>query len=332
MIDLSQPETQFATGVVRQACQVAQRVQTGMAVQGLTKSDFSPVTVADFAVQAIVGRALAAALPNAVLVGEESSKELKTDEGRPVLEAVTRFVGQQAPEATEQAVCEWIDHGLSEPGDRFWTLDPVDGTKGYLRGGQYAIALALIENGQVQLGVLGCPNLGDQCQPDMGIGALAVAKRGEGAWLNVLVDPEDQFTQLHASPCSDPTQARIMRSVESGHTNVGEIDHIAERLSVAAEPVCMDSQAKYATLAAGGAEVLLRLLSPKKPDYKECIWDQAAGSIVLAEAGGRITDLKGQPLDFSQGRRLQNNTGVCATNGPLHEAVLEAIAAVCTLP
>jgi len=332
MIDLTQPEIQFATSVVRKACQMAQRVQTGMAVQGLTKSDFSPVTVADFAVQAVVGRALAEALPEAVLVGEESSKDLKTDEGQPVLEAVTTFVKLLADDATPDRVCDWIDHGLAEPGDRFWTLDPIDGTKGYLRGGQYAIALALIENGQVQLGVLGCPNLGDNCQPDMGIGALAVAKRGEGAWLNVLVDPEDQFTPLHASTCADPKQARIMRSVEAGHTNVGEIDHIAEKLAVEAEPVCMDSQAKYATLAAGGAEVLLRLLSPKKPDYKECIWDQAAGSMVLEEAGGKITDLKGNPLDFSQGRRLNNNTGVCATNGPLHGAVLDAIAAVCQLP
>ncbi len=332
MIDWNQPEIEFATGVVRQACRIAQRVQAGMAMQGLTKSDFSPVTVADFAVQAIVGRAMAAALPDAVLVGEESSKDLQTDEGKPVLDTVTEFVKKSVGEATPEQVCDWIDHGLSEPTDRFWTLDPVDGTKGYLRGGQYAIALALIENGRVQLGVLGCPNLGDNCQPDMGIGAMIVAKRGEGSWLNVLVDPEDQFTRLQASPCTDPKQARIMRSVEAGHTNIGEIDHIAEKLAVEADPVCMDSQAKYATLAAGGAEVLLRLLTPKKPGYKECIWDQAAGSIVLEEAGGKITDLKGAPLDFSQGRHLLKNTGICATNGPLHGAVLDAIGAVCQLP
>ena len=55
----------------------------------------------------------------------------------------------------------------------------------------------------------------------------------------------------------------------------------------------MDSQAKYAVLAAGGGDVNLRLLSPSRPDYREKIWDQAAGSIVVEEAGGRVSDLNG---------------------------------------
>ena len=52
-----------------------------------------------------------------------------------------------------------IDHGNGEPADLFWTLDPIDGTKGFLRGDQYAVALALIKEGKPVLGVLGCPNL-----------------------------------------------------------------------------------------------------------------------------------------------------------------------------
>jgi 3'(2'), 5'-bisphosphate nucleotidase len=87
----------------------------------------------------------------------------------------------------------------------------------------------------------------------------------------------------------------------------------------------MDSQAKYAVLAAGEGEVLLRLLSPTRPDYREKIWDQAAGSIVIEEAGGRITDLDGKSLDFSHGRTLAANRGVVATNGRLHDAVLDAL-------
>jgi 3'(2'), 5'-bisphosphate nucleotidase len=87
----------------------------------------------------------------------------------------------------------------------------------------------------------------------------------------------------------------------------------------------MDSQAKYAVLAAGKGDILLRLLSPSKPGYREKIWDQAAGSIVLEEAGGRISDLDGNPLDFSRGRSLAGNRGVLATNGCLHEAALQAL-------
>ena len=77
---------------------------------------------------------------------------------------------------------------------------------------------------------------------------------------------------------------------------------------------------------------LLRLLSSRQPDYRECIWDQAAGAIVVEEAGGRITDLRGRPLDFGQGRTLAANRGVCASNGRLHDAALEALAAIGAVP
>ena len=53
-----------------------------------------------------------------------------------------------------------IDRGGRESGHRFWTLDPIDGTKGFLRGDQYVVALALVVKGEVQIGALACPNLG----------------------------------------------------------------------------------------------------------------------------------------------------------------------------
>ena len=329
MIDMNQPDIKFAIEAVRQSCALAQQVQAGMKVEGLAKGDLSPVTVADFAVQALIGKGFQEHLSGATLVGEESSEMLQTGDGAETLARVREFIAPYAEGASNTAVCDWIDQGTGEPGDRYWTLDPIDGTKGYLRGEQYAIALGLVENGEVQFGILGCPNLGEGCAPDMGAGIVAVAQRGNGAYYS---SAGKDFQPLHASPQTDPTQARIMRSVESGHTNVGEIDYIAEKLGVIAEPVRLDSQAKYAVLAAGGAEMLLRLMSPKYPNYKECIWDQAAGSIVLEEAGGRITDLKGNALDFSHGRKLLQNTGVFASNGHLHVVSLEAIQAVCNLP
>ena len=57
-------------------------------------------------------------------------------------------------------ICSWIDHGGAvHYRERFWTLDPIDGTKGFLRGEQYAVALALIEGGEVVVAALACPNL-----------------------------------------------------------------------------------------------------------------------------------------------------------------------------
>jgi 3'(2'), 5'-bisphosphate nucleotidase len=90
-------------------------------------------------------------------------------------------------------------------------------------------------------------------------------------------------------------------------------------------PILMDSAAKYAILAASGGDLLFRLISPQKPDYIERIWDQAAGYILVAEAGGRVSDLTGNDLDFSRGRQLHGNVGVLASNGLLHAAALKAL-------
>jgi len=326
-MDWNQPEVLFAAGVVEQASRLAQEVRYAMAAKDITKSDASPVTVADFAVQALVGHTLADIFPGVVLVGEETSAALRAPENAAVLDLVVHFTGRFVPGATADSVCEWIDVGGGEPGDRFWTLDPIDGTKGYLRGGQYAVALALIEDGQVVLGALGCPALSPDCAPVDGDGAVAVAQRGKGAYSRAL-NARSSFAPLRVSPCTDPTHARMLRSFEAGHTNLDEVDHLAQHLGSTAAPVGMDSQAKYAVLAAGGGELLCRLLSPKRPDYKEMIWDQAAGAILLEEAGGRITDLSGKALDFGQGRTLAQNRGVFASNGFLHDAGLAALAAV----
>lgn len=325
MIDLNHPEVRFAVDVVRLGGELAQQVQQEMVTPALTKDDKSPVTVADFAVQAVVGCAMERAFPNDVLVGEEDAGALRNDDGRATLDAVVKFVSRRLAYATHNTVCEYIDRGNGEPGSRFWTLDPIDGTKGFLRKDQYAIALALIENGEVTLGVLGCPNLSEGYKPEPGgPGSLIVAKRGEGAYVMPLSGDENPIP-LKVSGISDGQAARVLRSFESGHTNVSQLDHVLEAMDNKAEPVRMDSQAKYGVLGSGHAELLFRLLSSSRPDYRECIWDQAAGSIVVEEAGGKITDLSGKALDFSAGKRLANNRGVLATNGVLHDEALRAL-------
>lgn len=327
-LDTSHPEVEFAVRAVRQAAQMAARIQSGMASANLTKSDLSPVTVADFGIQAVVARGLAAAFPGEPLVAEESSKDLRGAEGSAVLERATEFVAGVFPDVTPDEVCAWIDQGTGEPTDRFWVLDPIDGTKGYLRGGQYAVALALVVDGHVRLGALGCPSLAAGCAPEApGSGVLVVAVRGQGAWQTALNDAP-AFDPMHVSTCAEAAQARVLRSFEAKHTNTAQFDELVQAMGIRADSVLMDSQAKYAVLAAGEGELLLRLLSADEPDYCEKIWDQAAGSIVIEEAGGRITDLVGKPLDFTAGRRLLRNRGVLASNGALHGPALDAVAQV----
>jgi len=322
-----QQEQQAAIEAVRAAARVCQAIQKRLvSAETIQKKDKSPVTVADFASQAMVCGKLKAAFPQDVMIAEEDSATLREESQaavrKIVVEQVSAGLGKNIDEAT---LLGWIDHGASasrEAGKsprRFWTLDPIDGTKGFLRAEQYAVALALIEDGQVVLGVLGCPNL----PIDGGSGALLVGVRGVGARILPLESSETQGKPIRVSDVADTTLARFCESVESGHSDHDQSAKIVKTLGITAEPLRMDSQAKYATVARGDAQIYLRL--PTKADYQEKIWDHAAGLIVVEEAGGKVTDINGKPLEFTHGATLAANKGVVATNGKIHAKVIEAI-------
>lgn len=290
----------------------------------LLKQDRSPVTVADYGSQAVVCRVLQEVFPHDRVVAEEDSQALRKTENREVLEFVVRQVRHMFPHARPERVCSWIDWGRQEPARRFWTLDPIDGTKGFLRGDQYAVALALIEDGQVQLGVLGCPNLRSKVSlSSKPRGAFFVALKGQGAVETDFQGREE--VPLTVSAVSSPTDACLVESFEPAHSDLASHTRIARRLNLSAPPLRMNSQAKYGALARGEASIYLRLPSPETPQYREKIWDHAAGSIIVEEAGGKVTDAFGRILDFSRGKQLERNRGIIATNGLLHEAVLQAV-------
>ena len=323
-------KARFAVAVVHEAAQLVRRVQWEMVSRALAKDDKSPVTVADFAAQALIGKRLEETFPEMGFVGEECSDSLRTPKGRKMLRQITDFIRQPIPEATDDNVCQWIDRGTGEPTKNFWTLDPVDGTKGFLRGDQYAVALAYLRDGVVQVGALGCPELADGVRPDKGgAGSLLVARRTDGTFVRSLGDDDEgeaaEWKPLWVSNTTDVTCTRLLRSVEKTHTSTSGIGQLVARLGITADPIPMDSQAKYAVLAAGGGDVILRLLSSSRLEDREKIWDQAAGSILVEEAGGRVSDLNGRPLDFSQGRTLAKNRGVLVTNGHLHTVMLEGL-------
>ena len=306
---------------VFRAAQLCQQVQTDMVkADALEKADRSPVTVADFSSQALICQAIGEAFPEDAIVAEEDSQALQ--ENPQLMRRVTGYVDHLSAAAipSTQTVCDWIDWGGGEVGERFWTLDPIDGTKGFLRGDQYAIALALIVNGEVKLGVLGCPNLPQKLDdPQAQRGCLFVAARGEGTRL-LSLDGQDS-----EQVCISQATHRFAESVESTHSDLDTHAQIAQQVGIIDPPIRMDGQGKYGVLARGEASVYIRLPNPATPDYRECIWDHAAGLIVVEEAGGVVTDVDGRALDFSRGRRMTTNRGILATNGKLHPQLLDCI-------
>jgi 3'(2'), 5'-bisphosphate nucleotidase len=185
----------------------------------LEKADRSPVTVADFASQALICRTLQRAFPADAVVGEESAAELREEHNRALCDKVLAQIRPSFPEATPELVCSWIDLGGGAPRERFWTLDPIDGTKGFLRGEQYAVALGLIVGGQVVVAALGCPNLPvDFDRPHGPKGVVFSAVRGGGCTVAPL-DGGGPAVPARVAADRDPKTARICESVESGHSS-----------------------------------------------------------------------------------------------------------------
>jgi len=318
-------EQNIAIAAVIAAAELCEMVRNEIIVQSIEKQDRSPVTVADFASQALICKAISAAFPNDAIVAEEDAANLRQSEMAGYLQEVTQFVQRLVSDATPELVLDWIDRGGSETVEtRYWTLDPIDGTKGFLRGDQYAIALALIENGEVKLDVLACPSLPLELDhPDDDRGVLFYATRNQGAYQRGINRTDAK--SIHVANPNDKQKLRFVEGVEAAHSNHSKQKVLAQNVGIQAPSIRMDSQAKYGMIAQGQAALYLRLPNPASPNYREKIWDHAAGSILVEEAGGRVTDMSGRPLQFSTGRSLQENQGIIASSGTLHDAILKAL-------
>lgn len=311
------------------AAGVTRQIQAALdEVRAITKDDRSPVTVADYASQAIVALILRERLGRVHLVGEEHSEFLRDEDHAAHRDAVLAAVREVFPDLTQDQLLDAIDLGAGDTHHAgFWTLDPVDGTKGFLRGQQYAISLAYIESGRPVVGVLGCPNLpldfGRGFDDPDGAGSLYFAIRGDGCAESKGDDPDAPATTIHRAQPQPGAPLRVCASVEQAHTKSSEVDEVVARVGPAGEPARLDSQAKYAVVARGQADAYLRL--PTRRGYIERIWDHAAGSLIAAEAGVAVTDIHGNQLDFSQGRGLERNAGIVCAPPRIHGALLGAI-------
>jgi 3'(2'), 5'-bisphosphate nucleotidase len=334
-------ERRIAELAIQRAALLTKNVFDQKAKGEFAKDDRSPVTIGDFGAQALVLQALLKNFPKDQICAEEESSSLRENKSLSAeiwdlvkdikLEdkANDELLGRPP---SEEAMLDIIDQGKSPggPEGRLWALDPIDGTKGFLRGGQYAICLALIEDGDVKVGAIACPNLavdGSLHSEDASRGILLSAVKGSGAISRPLSAADlSPGKPISMRPVPDVSQATFCESVEAGHSNQGGNAAVAKLLGIASPSVRLDSQAKYCSIAMGVGDIYLRL--PARIDYEEKIWDHAAGDLIVQEAGGKVTDIYGKPLDFSKGRTLAANKGVVAASKLIQGQVIDAVQAV----
>jgi len=283
---------------------------------------------------------LGCAFPDDPIVAEEDAAEIREESSVLLRDRIVELANEALTEDLQlEDIPAWgigpgktrsvdelldaIDRGNHNggPTGRMWTIDPIDGTKGFLRGEQYAVCLALIVNAQVQLSVIGCPNLPiDFSKPDGPRGCIFVAVRGQGAEQLALTSSEPTPFTI---PSFTLATLNFLESAEAAHSSHSFSDRVSSILKITSPPIRMDSQAKYCCLARGDGGVYLRM--PTGRGYQEKIWDHAPGSLLVEEAGGIITNSLGKPLDFGLGRTLGENFGIIGAGKEVHAEVLDAV-------
>ncbi len=239
-------------------------VRTNNNFDVIEKPDGSPVTIADIGSQIIINHFILETFPKDSIVAEED------DTKDADLSILREFLDRHGV-TTGESFKDVLKPPVNAHAKEFWTVDPIDGTKGFLRGesGQYAICIAFICNQQPVLCVMAAPRLQ----------LIAYAIRGQGAYSKRLYSDED-FTRITVRPM--PAQPLLCCSFEDSHTRVEVLDKIVETLGL--QLLRVDSQVKYLMVAMGAADVYIRV-SPK--GYRENIWDHSC-ILLVQEAQGYV--------------------------------------------
>jgi 3'(2'), 5'-bisphosphate nucleotidase len=264
-------ELAAAVDLARRAGERICALQGGGALAVERKDDDSPVTQADRDANTLIVDGLRALFPNDAVLSEEAP-----DDGTRLHKA------------------------------RVWMVDPIDGTKDFIRGRDgFAVMIGLLDGERPALGVVYQP-IGDK---------LYQAARGDGAFVQ---RGGGTSARIHVSDVADPTQIRM---VASRSHRTATIDRVRERLGISDELNVGSVGLKLGLIAEGVRDLYVN------PGGHSKLWDACGPEAILVEAGGRLSDAHGDPLRW-RSPELGNLRGLIASNGVLHDLVVAKLAAL----
>ena len=276
----------------------------------IEKKDKSPVTVADLLHQMQLQQLIADNFPSDGLICEEPrSMQLQILEEAMEVSRVDYGLG------LSKEVAE-----LPEAGDIVWLFDPIDGTKGYLAGRYYAIALGLFVDGLPYFSAMAVPP--SPTDHNMSIdGALAFAINGRGSWIGSIGSAESRDTPMEFQPIR-------RRTIEEGPVKVAiSLEHgkFCERLDKLGEIelVKLDSQAKYLAVATGDIDLYVR--ERRDDGYPDVMWDHMPGGLIASESGCAIKHFTGDPVEFEPQRIVRFEGGVICHGGSADDRIGQAV-------
>ena len=228
-----------------------------------------------------------------------------TQADRAVNELIVRALREEFP-ADGVLAEESVDTDRRIGRARVWMIDPIDGTKGFIAGtGDFCVQIGLAVEGRAALGILYAP----------ATDVLYWAARGHGAWVLRPTSEADASAKAERLGVTAETEPGRMRLAESRSHRGPRMETVVRALGVRAEVRSHSVGIKVGLLVERQADLYIHL-SPKTKQ-----WDTCAPEAVLAEAGGRMTDVFGGPLLYNTPDVLNRN-GLVASNGAAHDKVI----------
>ncbi len=304
-----------AIGLCRDVQQTALR-----SIDKMTGEEIEPVTIADYGAQAILCRALQQYFPEDGVIAEESGKLFQTlvspEQRTVILNLLTTLLDVNV---TQENIVDWLDHGQAKGAQKVWTIDPIDGTKGFVGLRHYAIGIGYIETGKLAGGVMGCPHYAQDIDSVEHSGRIYYVQDGKAQY--VPLEGGDPIT-VRVSNRTAPDEIRIVQSYVKEHGDKTRKLQAYEKAGFGKSQIFeLDSMEKYALIASGHADLCLHIPLKFTPWR---VWDHAPGVALVEAAGGKVTGLQGETLDFSQGDTILCE-GVIISNGAIHDTVVAAV-------
>src|SRR5690606_30081059 len=189
-----------------------------------------------------------------------------------------------------------------------WMLDPIDGTKGYLAGRYYAIALGYFNDGKPVFGAMAVPHA-PRAEKTRINNAIAFAVVGRGAWIAPINESGAlDFEPLRTEQNYFPKPHRVAVSLEHG----GGLEEMIGKGDI--ELAKMDSQAKYLAVAANEMDAYIR--KTRGDGGTDVTWDHMPGALIAQEAGCTVRQFNGEPIDFKPQGIVTFNGGLICHRGP----------------
>lgn len=293
-----QDELTLAINIIRKASKITELFKSH-GFQSYKKRDKSPVTLADFASQIFILSQLKEKFKEDQIFAEEEGSLFNED-----IEVLIKKCFKEINFSLNEEFRALLNY-RGPHSSRQWIVDPIDGTKGYLRGLSYAVGIGLMENSEPKICAIGIPNYKNEEL------TIFIAEKGKGAQASY---GDNEFIPIHVSNENNLSSSIMCQSL---HHNKQWINKLAEMIE-AKKIISMDGMGKFCMVADGSADFYIREMNP---DYSFS-WDYMPGDLLVREAGGTITDLNNVNLTFLGNKCKWTAPGIIASNGILHDDII----------